>query len=257
MSIWGKLIGGAAGFALGGPLGALIGAGAGHLYDALKATGEREAQRLAEAQGDMWQAARQDPRQIAFATGVIVLSAKMAKADGQVTREEIDTFKRLFNVGPQDGAAVGAVFDEARREPGGFEPYARQIAEMFATEPALLEELLDALYRIAMADGVLHPAEADYLKRVAEIFGFAEPAYERIHRGNVDPQHADPYAQLGTHRDASEAELKAAYRRLLRENHPDTLIAKGMPEEFVKLATDKMARINAAWDRIRAERGIR
>jgi DnaJ like chaperone protein len=243
LSIWGKVIGGVAGFALGGPLGALMGALAGHAVDQMK---EEKAGR-----------ADDEARQAAFATAVIVLSAKMAKADGRVTRAEINAFKRLFHIPPDQVASVGRLFDEARREAGGFEPYARQVARLFVHNPAVLEELLDCLFLIAQADGALHPAETDFLHRVAVILGLSERAFERLRAGHARrPREADPYAVLGVSRDAPDARVKAAWRRLVRENHPDALIAEGMPKEFVDVANRKAATINAAWDRIRKERRI-
>jgi len=245
MSIWGKIIGGTAGFALGGPLGAILGAAAGHVVDKFKNS----------ARGP--QVGGHDPRQIAFATGVIVLAAKMAKADGHVSRDEIDTFKRVFHIPPGEEKNVGRIFDMARSSSDGFEVYAHQMAKLFHGERAILEGVLEALYQIAMADGELHTAEQDYLKKVAHIFGFAEVDFERVHHAFTASNGPDPYEQLGLTRDASDDDLKSAHRKLSRENHPDTLIAKGMPQEFIEQANEKMARINAAWDQIRKERGIR
>ena len=147
MSIWGKILGGAAGFAVGGPLGAIIGAVAGHAVDRYRAT-----QVEGEDGGD-------PTRSIAFTIGVIVLSAKMAKADGVVTRDEIDAFKQVFRVPAHETGNVSKVFNQARRDSAGFEPYARQLAGMFRDNPVVLEELLSCLAYIAHADGKLHPSE--------------------------------------------------------------------------------------------------
>jgi DnaJ like chaperone protein len=259
MSIWGKIIGGAAGFALGGPLGAILGAAAGHMVDRANEAGGASQDRIHGGQSGPWGrfGGGPDPRQLAFATGVIVLSAKMAKADGHVTRAEVDAFKRVFHVPPGETAQVGKIFDTARQSSDGYEPYARQLAQMFAGERAVLENILEALYQIAMADGDLHPAEKAFLRDIAKIFGFADIEFDRVYQGHARPNDFDPYKQLGLTRDASEKDLKSAYRKLSRENHPDTLIAKGMPEEFINQANEKMARINAAWDQICKERNIR
>lgn len=261
MSIWGKILGGAAGFALGGPLGALLGAAAGHAVDAL-----RDARQTigpdglngpaipdgARAEADE----RAATRQIAFTIAVIVLGAKMAKADGSVSRREVDAFKQVFQVPPHERKNVGRLFDRARRDAEGFEPYARQVAGMFRRRSKVLEELLDGLFHIAKADGMVHAGELDYLRRVAHIFGFDDHDFDRIRAGHLGPDESDPYIVLGVQRGMTDTEIKGAWRRLIRENHPDKLIAKGMPKEFVEIATEKLATINAAYDRIAKERGM-
>ena len=249
MSIWGKVIGGVGGFALGGPLGALMGAVAGHAYDKMKEGGPETIIGDNAAQ------------QVAFTTAIIVLSAKMAKADGQVTRDEVDAFKELFNIPPDEMKNVGELFDEAKKDASGFEPYAEQIARLFAHEPMVLEELLGALFHIARADGVFHPEEMKLLRKTALIFGFTATQFERlkaIHMGEAgrDEGPSDPYQVLGINRGASDNLVKTTYRKLIRENHPDTLIAKGMPQEFIDVANEKMAAINAAYDLVEKERGL-
>jgi DnaJ like chaperone protein len=254
MSIWGKLLGGAAGFALGGPLGALLGAVAGHAVDRLAdvpapgtalpgSAGAEEAERAAT-------------RQIAFTIGVIVLGAKIAKADGVVSRSEVAAFKQVFTVPPEEEANVGRIFDQARRDARGFEPYAQQIAGLFQRKSRVLEGLLDALFHIAKADGSVGEAEIAYLRRVAEIFGFDEADFARIRESHLGPDAADPYNVLGVTREMDNAAIKMAYRRIARESHPDRLIAKGMPAEAVALGTARLAAVNAAYDRICKERSI-
>ena len=248
MTIWGKVIGGVAGFALGGPLGAMMGAYAGHIMD--KSRDERET--FADiGRGDF----ADDTRQIAFTTAVIILSAKMAKADGRVSREEIDAFKLVFRIPDEEMANVGRLWNQARDDPAGAGPYAEQIAHMFAREPAVLEELLGGLFHIAKADGVIHPEELKFLSMVAAIFGFDEHVFERIRVTHLGSGKADPYEILGLKRGVGDDDIKKAYRRLSREYHPDNLIAQGLPQEFVDLANEKMAAINDAHDRIRKERG--
>jgi DnaJ like chaperone protein len=242
MSIWGKLGGAAAGFLLGGgPIGALAGFVAGHvLFDRGAGVG---------ADG-------RDEHGIAFTIAIIALGAKMAKADGVVTSDEIEAFGRIFRVPPSEEANVRRVFDLARQDTAGYEAYAGQIARLFRDNPAVLEDILDGLFEIAKADGILHPAELQFLERVSDIFGFAPDEFLRIRASHDGPDLADPYTILGVDRRASEDEVKRTYRMLVRENHPDSLIARGVPEEFVRLANDKLAAINGAYDRIIRERRV-
>ena len=240
MSIWGKLGGAAAGFLLGGgPIGALLGAFAGHmLFD----RDDLPAGESADAPG------------VVFTIAIIALGAKMAKADGGVTKDEEDAFKRIFRVPPSEEANVRRIFNLARQDTAGFEVYAAQIARLFRGNPAILEDVLDGLFEIAKADGVLHPGELAFLEGVADIFGFTPGEFRRIRASHFGPDAADPYAILGVAHDASDDEIKRTYRMLVRENHPDSLIARGVPEEFVKLANDKLAAINTAYERIVKER---
>jgi len=249
MSIWGKVIGGVAGFALGGPLGALLGAAAGHAVDRMR--GGEPSAAPADASPESLR------RQVAFTTAVIVLAAKMAKADGHVTRDEIAVFRRLFHIPDDEVQGVGRLFDEARQDAAGFEPYAEQIAGLFAGEPAVLEELLAALLHIAQADGVVRPAELAYLRKVATLFGFDAEAFGTARARHVPDDKPDPYRVLALAADAPDGEVRRRYRELIKENHPDRLIAKGMPQEFIDLATEKMAAINAAYDEIARRRGMK
>jgi DnaJ like chaperone protein len=238
MSIWGKIGGAAAGFVAGGPIGAALGAVAGHIVDR-KVTSPRS-----------------DDPGIAFTIAIIALGAKMARADGSVTGEEEEAFRQYFRVPPAEEANVRRIFRLARQDTAGFETYARQIASMYRGNPAVLEDILDGLFEIAKADGVFHPGELAFLERVAEIFGFAPNEFRRI-RASHFPDREDPYFILGVAHEASEDEIRHTYRLLVRENHPDSLMARGVPPEFVKLANDKLAAINAAYDKVIEERGFR
>ncbi len=195
-------------------------------------------------------------QQVAFTIGVIGLGAKMAKADGVVTPAEVNAFYEVFHVPPGEEANVRRVFDLARQDVAGFEGYARKIARLFRGRPGVLEDLLDGLFHIAMADGGVHPKEEEFLERVAEIFGFAPGEFERIRCSHLGCPDSDPYAILGVTREASEGDLKRAYHRLVRENHPDALIARGVPEEFVGMANAKLAMINTAYERIQRQREL-
>jgi DnaJ like chaperone protein len=233
VSIWGKVSGAGAGFLAFGPIGALVGAVAGHfIFD-------RES----------------DPG-VVFTIAVIALAGKMARADGSVSDAELQAFARVFRVPPEEEGHVRRIFNLARQDVAGFEAYAGQIARLFVGRPDLLEDVLDGLFEIAKADGVLHPAEAQFLERVAEIFGFAPNEFRRIRASHFAAELTDPYVILGVSYNAGDDEIRRTYLRLVRENHPDSLIARGVPEEFIKLANDKLAAINTAYDRIQSERGL-
>ena len=146
---------------------------------------------------------------------------------------------------------VGRLFNQARRDAHGFEPYAKQIGRLFRHNPAVLEELIQGLFHIARADRKITQEELDYLAKVAAIFGFDEDDWARIRASNMGPDASDPYEILGVGHKASDEEIKAAHRRLVVEYHPDKLVAEGLPQEFVDLANEKLATINAAHDRVR------
>jgi DnaJ like chaperone protein len=270
--IWGKVVGTMLGFALGGgPFGAMLGMAAGHAYD-------QRAMRFDEN----WVNPKTRPtafgsntQQAIFTNGVIVLGAKMAKADGQVTRAKIEAFKRAFHIRPEDEARVGRLFDNARRSTDGFEPYAFSLAQTFVSYPVVLEEILSGLFLIAAADdNTVSIAEADFLRNVAFTFNFTPEDFQRIaartgvrlpspeetrearRETRRDSAH-DPYLILGISEKASNDDIKTAYRTLIRKHHPDKLIAQGLPQEFIATANEKMKRINVAYDSVCRIRGIK
>ena len=240
MSIWSRLVRGV-GDALGGPLGALLGGIASQAADSFRQITNDDTD---------------GTQQIAFTIGVIALGAKMAKADGQVTRDEVEAFKQIFKVPPEDMKDVSRVFNQARKDVAGYEAYASQIAHLFEPATQTLEDLLHGLFHIAKADQVIHSAELDYLKKVAEIFGFNEAGFSRIRAYHLGPDLADPYTILGIEPNASEEEIKRTWRALIQENHPDRAMARGLPQEFIDLATEKLATINDAYDRISRQRSF-
>jgi len=249
MAFWGKIIGGIAGFAMGGPAGAMFGATLGHAADSGSLPNFGPA-RIAALAGSKDQV---------FAIGVVVLSAKLAKCDGPVNRAEIDAFKQHFRV-PDDAARdVGRLFDQARDSPDGFEPYADQLGTSFADNKGMLEDVLVALFAIARADGPVGKTEGEFLARTARGFGIDERAWDRA-RGAAPPRvvsdEPDPYEIIGLSPGASDEEIRATWKQLMRENHPDSLASRGVPPEFIARASEKVARINAAWDRIKRERGL-
>jgi len=234
MSIWGKIAGAGVGLAVGGPLGALVGAVAGHLV-------------IDRAVAD---------DEVVFTVALIALSAKMARADGQVTEAEIRAFEEVLKVPDAERANVNRVYRIAQQDVAGFQSYAEQVARIYRDRPATLEDVLDALFHIAKADKYIHPAELEYLRTVADIFGFSEVEFARIRASHLGPERTDPYLVLGITPDISSDDLKKAYRRLVRENHPDTLIARGVPKELVSIANEKLATINVAYEKILRQRGL-
>jgi DnaJ like chaperone protein len=196
---------------------------------------------------------------VAFTIAVISLSAKMAKADGAASRVERETFDVIFRAPPAEAAHVRRLFDLAAQDVAGFDAYARQIADMLANDPALKRDVFDGLFHIAAADGVLHPAEDAFLRAVATIFDLSAAEYRTARAQFVDDPNIlgdDPYAALGLKPDVSHDVLRARYKQLVRDNHPDLAMARGVPAEFVELATRKLASINVAYDKIVRERGI-
>jgi DnaJ like chaperone protein len=259
MGYWGKMIGGIAGFAMGGPFGAVVGAALGHAAD----SGAMPAMRMGFTDFTAFSPARMAAllgrRDQLFAIGVVVLSAKLAKCDGPVKREEIDAFKRHFRIPPQAVRDIGRLFDQARDSSEGYETYAAQLGEAFSDNRGMLEDVLAALFAIGRADGALNGRELDFLLRTHRGFGLDEPAWDRA-RGATPRQPAsdapDAYAVLEIARSASDEEIHTKWKRLMRENHPDSLAARGVPPEFIARASEKVARINAAWDQIKRERKL-
>lgn len=240
MSIWGLIIGGAAGFAFGGPIGGLLGAAAG----------------IAVERGfTPPKPAPENARRVAFTVAVIALSAKMAKADGLVSRDEIAAFRSRVHIPQSEVKQVGKFWDLARQTPDGFEDYARQVAKLFAPRTPVLEQLLDLLFFIARSDGAVTPPELAYLSTVAGIFGFSDSDFERMTAMYADDG-PSAYEVLGVDATISDDELRAQWKTLARTHHPDRLVADGMPEEFVTAANDRLAKINAAYDAIMRQRGL-
>ncbi len=196
-------------------------------------------------------------RSIAFTIAVIALGAKMAKADGRVTRDEVAVFREIFHIPPGEEANAARVFDLARQDVAGFEDYARRIAAMFAEGSATLRDLLEGLFHIAVADGHYHPAEDDFLARVAGIFGLSQADFAAVRALFVPEAEPDPWAVLGLPRGADLEAARAAWRRMVRECHPDRLIARGLPPEAVKLAERRLVAANRAREAIEAAAGDR
>lgn len=195
-------------------------------------------------------------RHAAFSVSMIALSAKMAKADGVVTQDEVTAFKQLFVIPDGELRNVARLFNLAKQDVAGFEAYATKIAGLFNEGAEVFEDIVDGLFHIAKADGMVHEAELAFIERVAQLFGIKERAFERITSRHVVSGEGDPYAILGIDRAASNEDVKRHYRRIVAETHPDKLMARGVPAEFISIATAKLAALNGAYDRIRRERAF-
>jgi len=193
-------------------------------------------------------------RSVAFTIAVIALSAKMAKADGLVTRDEVTAFREVFQIAPEEERNAARVFNLARQDVAGYEDYARRIARMFQAAPETLADLLEGLFHIAMADGVYHPKEEAFLARVAEIFGLEQREFRRLRARFVEGEPPDPWSVLGVTADMPLAEIRKVWRRMVRDCHPDRMQARGVPQEAVKLAEKRLVDINRAWEEINEAR---
>ncbi|WP_417275283.1 TerB family tellurite resistance protein [Celeribacter halophilus] len=214
-----------------------------------------KALRAGESLSKVFEQFRSDPeRRVGFAIAVIALGAKMAKADGLVTRAEVTAFREVFHIAPEDEVAAARVFNLARQDVAGFEDYAKSVKKMYGTDCQPLMDIMDGLFHIAMADGTYHPGEDAFLTRVAEIFDVNERAFRAMRARYVPDAQRDPYDVLGVDPTAPLAEIKSAYHALVRETHPDRMIARGVPEEAIRLASDRMVEINAAWEEITGDR---
>ena len=196
---------------------------------------------------------RAPERSVAFTIAILGLGAKMAKADGLVRPNEVAAFREVFRIAPKDEAAAARVFNLARQDIAGFDVYAARIAAMFRGEPQVLEDILEGLFQIALADGRYHGGEELFLARVAEIFGVPPLAFTCIEARHLGRRH-DPWQVLGVPRDADLRTVRARWRELVRQNHPDKMIARGLPPETVNLANARIAAINQAWEEISARK---
>ena len=187
-------------------------------------------------------------RSVAFAIAVIALGAKMAKADGLVTRDEVTAFREVFTIPHDEEANAAKVFNLARQDVAGFEEYAVRIKRMFGDDSDTLTDLIEGLFHIAMADGKYHPNEDIFLQQVADIFGMSERDFKGVRTRFVPNAEPDPYEVLGVASDAPLDEIRKAWRDKVRETHPDRMMARGVPEEAIRMAEKRMIAINRAWE---------
>lgn len=254
MGIYATLLGGTVGFMMGGPLGALLG---GLLGSSVSVNLEAARQQRGQAPYGAQQ------QQIAFTLALTSLAAKVAKADGRVTQAEVRAFdeflKTSMHMSVEERRIAGDVFNQARDNSTPASEYATQLQQVFARQPDRLRDVLTILIMIAFADGKLHPKEATLLQSIARDLGLTQNDYhscKATFMAASGVSEIDPYEVLGVSKSVSDAELRAAHRRLVREYHPDVLQSKGLPEDFREFASQKMSAVNEAWATVREVRGI-
>ena len=250
MSIWGKLIGGATGMALGGPIGAILGIAAGHGVDRVRKLDSSESnQKLSLEQKEQ-----------IFATSVIALSAKIAKADGNISKSEILAFKKIFEFPKEDEKAISEIFNSAKENIEDYKEIAKQVFDVFRNEKSLLLELLNSLFSIAYADGDLHYKEEIILLEISKIFSFSKSEFDsisNIHSSKNSEEFYNinkSYKILGVTKNSSTEQISIKYKELVKEYHPDRLQGMGLPKEFIELANQKLTAINKAYNDIKNEK---
>ena len=237
MSIWGSLIGGMVGFSLGGPFGMLLGSLIGGKISRARSGGTGNFGAFAQ------------PQQI-FALSLIVLSAKLSKADGQVSKEELIAVRDKLKIPESEIEQVGKIFNKAKQESTGYEPYAQQIAQIYKNNQNVLEEVINILFYIAEADGNVSKSELDMIQHIAQIFGLNQSQFNSIQESRKSSGKLNPYVVLGSNPEEDIQAIRKKYLKLSKENHPDMLISKGVPEEVIEESKKKMRAINSAWDQI-------
>ena len=236
MSIWGSLIGGMIGFSFGGPFGMLLGSLIGGKISRARS---RNTNFGSFAQ----------PQQI-FALSLIVLSAKLSKADGQVSKEELVAVRDKLKIPDNEIEQVGKIFNKAKEESTGYEPYARQISQIYKSNPNVLEEVINILFYIAEADGNISQSELNMIQNIAEIFGLNYTQFNSIKESRKSSDKLNPYIVLGCNPDDNLQNIRKKYLKLSKEHHPDLLMSKGVPQEVIEESKKKMRSINSAWDQI-------
>ena len=249
MSVWGKILGGGTGMVLGGPLGALLGLALGHKIDKIRS---RDSKLINDSNSFVQYS--ESEKQLAFASGVIIIAAKLSKADGKVTNDEIIKFREVFDFDPKDEVAIGKIFNNAKKTSEGYELYAKQLKSVFGDQQELYIEFINSLYKIAFADGELHANEEIMIKNIALIFNMPAEILDSIKSQFINVTDVydldNDYKILQCSASDSSEEIKKKYFKLVKEYHPDTLVSKGLPEEFLKFANERLANINKAYDRI-------
>ena len=237
MAIWGSLIGGMIGFSLGGPFGMLLGS----------LIGGKISRARSRDGGNFGSFAQ--PQQI-FALSLIVLSAKLSKADGQVSKEELIAVKEKLKIPENEIENVGKIFNKAKEESTGYEQYARQISQIYKNNPNVLEEVINILFYIAESDGNVSHSELVMIQNIAQIFGLNQSQFDSIKESRKSSDKLNPYIVLESKPEEDLQSIRKKYLKLSKEHHPDILMSKGVPKEVIEESKKKMRAINSAWDQI-------
>jgi DnaJ like chaperone protein len=219
------------------------------LVRAIPANARTTLDAIVESVRTLFEGDRDTRRRVAFGVAIIALSAKMAKADGVVTEPEVRAFRQILTVPPEEWRNVLRLYDIAKQDIAGFEAYAAKIAALCDCERgdcALLADVLDGLFHIAKADGIVHARELGFLQRIAEVFGLTDDEFATVRDRHVATK-TSPHMVLGVDPGTPREEVRARYLQLVRENHPDALVARGVPDEFLFIANERMKAINAAY----------
>ena len=235
MSIWGNLIGGFIGFSFAGPIGALIGSILGGKISSARRAG--------------FQQSFAQPQQI-FAISLIILTAKLAKVDGHVSKEELVAIKQKLKVPDNEIDQVGKIFNKAKEDALSYEPYAHQISQIYRNNPAVLDEVINILFYIAEADGKVSNSELKMIGNIARIFGLTDSQFKGIRESRKGSDKLNPHVVLGCSPNDDFASIRKKYLQLSKEHHPDALISKGVPNEVIEESKKKMRAINSAFDQI-------
>ena len=194
--------------------------------------------------------ARRD--EAAFSIALIALSAKMAKADGVVTDDEIDAFRAFFSYPESEADKVRIIYNLAQQDVAGFDAYLQRVLKLYEDEPRIREDVLDCLFHIAGADGVEHPRERALLEQAAKALHLPDHVFRRLRALHLGLDADDPFAVLGVAPDATPEMVKSAWRDLVKEHHPDAMQARGVPQALVRVAEERVAAINAAYEKASA-----
>ena len=185
-----------------------------------------------------------------FVISLIVLTAKLAKADGQVSKEELVAIKDKLKIPDSEIDQVGKIFNKAKDESTGYEPYAQQIGQIYKKNPAVLDEVINILFYIAESDGNVSASELNMIQHIAQIFGLSDQQFQSIQESRKGSDKLNPYIILNSKPDDDLQTIRKRYLKLSKEHHPDLLISKGMPIEVIDESKKKMRAINSAWSQI-------